>query len=462
MKMRLPKTLMVALVAAMAMNTASAVSHTVTSNETITSGSLTTDSVNPGATHVITKTGEETVSVTGSVTKYASLYVHEGEVKVGDGVTDTTLTVRPYQTIEGSLIIGGQDAVVTFDNANYKNANNGFIGVGTQDGSGKLYLTNGSTMTGDCEKFTIGSSTYASTSGYNEGTFHEAANGSGEKFGRGEVFVSGGSKMDTAYRSFYMGEGLLSVEGTEGNESSVVIGNKESSDDSYKGYRVLLGIEKNSTSDIEVSGYGKVEVNAGEFRTNTASNSTTNITVSGPGAEFNVGDVVGKYTTAWVGYDNDEGIEDSSTNFNVENGGAVNFTNDRMVLGGATSEQNGNSVSVKVQDDESSFNFKGTSASMYAGVAIENKGTVKIDSANSFYMSGGEIVNDGSFTTNDIDISGAASSIKNNGTFTAEDYTQKGGETVNNGTISAKTYYQTAGETVNNGTIALTGSGEHI
>ena len=444
MKLHLPKMLAVALLAAMSMSPANAISIHVTPTDSITSGALTSDTADVSSSTIITKVGEGTVEVTGTVTKYAALYVHEGDIKVGDGTTATTLTIDPFDAREGSLMIGGKDAEVTFNKATFINGSQAFRGVGTADGSGSLNLTNGSQMvSGNCEKFTIGTGVYAGSSGYTEGIYHDASNGSGKKFGRGDVTVSGGSSLMATYRSFYMGEGSLNVHGEDDSKiSKVQIGNDSSGSESYRGYRAILGIEEDSTSEINVGQYAEVSVYAfKEFTTNYADNSTTKIKVDGTEANFVVGKVEDSYTSSYIGGT----AKNALTTIEVANGGNAEFCADRTVFGDNSAVENNAVTSISV-DKDSKLSVNSTSGSMYDGTSINNSGQLSLQTTYTYYIYGGKIENE----------QGATLKFDEMKTYSISDpVTGKSPETliVNKGTMTATSYELTGGKVINQGTM---------
>ncbi len=395
MKFHLPKKLLVAVLAATMMEASYA---TLTPTESITSGTLVTDAEAPETPAVLTKDGDGVVTATGTVKKYASIYVRGGELKVGDGTTPTTLTVYPGSAGAGSLNIGGDDAVVTFNKATFVNKDEAFRIVGNADGSGTLNLTNGSEMTaGDCEVFSIGATHNGNDTGY-KGTYHEAQNGSGVLFGRGDVNVSGGSTLLANHGSFFMGEGSLTVSGEQERASKVQMG-YSGTNGGYFGTDFVMGWMENSTSEITVKSYASVDVYAYEdgvggadgFVTSYYDNTVSNITVNGEEAVFSIKDDNTKrvsYSYFGVHSNNTE------TNLIIKNGGTVNVGSDKNYLGSDTKEEN-NKVNIEVSDSSSTLNFMGEFTVVRSGVTLTNYGTVNVSVAQNrtFYVYSGEIHN---------------------------------------------------------------------
>ncbi len=398
--------------------------------------SFVSDTVKPATTPLLTKDGANTVVVTGDVTKYASLYVREGTLKVGDGSTATNLTVYPKDIWTGTWNIAGKDAKVVLDKATVVNKGEGYRYVGGLDGNGSLELTNGSQMVGDCNVFAIGVSNMTTTASpyYTgvDGNKTPAKNGSGVEFGRGDVTVSGGSHLEATFHSFYMGEGSLNVEGTENAKSSVVIGKQDGSG-YYAGFRILLGMGENTTSEINVGANASVNLSAQEeFSTNMSANSTTNITVSGENADFTVTDVEDQFSKVYIGGKKNAGalygqaVENATTSIVVNGGGSVNFNCQGVVVGAEGADEKNAHVTIDIQDAASSLNIKGKDASFNKGVELVNKGTVSIellDSQNpvgqTLNVAGAEIQNEGTMdVTYDMTVKEDAT-VTNDGSISA-------------------------------------------
>ena len=434
--------------------------------------SFVSDTVKPATTPLLTKDGANTVVVTGDVTKYASLYVREGTLKVGDGSTATKLTVYPKDVWTGTWNIAGKDAKVVLDKATVVNTGAGYRFVGGLDGNGSLELKNGSQMVGDCNVFAIGVSNMTTTASpyYTgvDGKKTPAKNGSGVEFGRGDVTVSGGSHLEATFHSFYMGEGSLNVEGTENAKSSVVIGKQDGSG-YYAGFRILLGMGENTTSEINVGANASVNLSAQEeFSTNMSANSTTNITVSGENADFTVTDVEDQFSKVYIGGKKDgsalygQAVENATTSIVVNGGGSVNFNCQGVVVGAAGAAEKNAHVTIDIQDAASSLNIKGKDASFNKGVDLINKGTVSIellDSQNpvgqTLNVAGAEIQNEGTMdVTYDMTVN-EDSTVTNDGSISARSISlYDKAQVTNEGNIQA-----TGGDVVVSGSASLTNEG---
>lgn len=425
-----------------------------------------------GAAKIVAKDGSGTINITENTSLSCNLFVREGKVVVGDGVTKTTLSIAPgssYATY-GSLIVAGKDAEVVFDKTAYVNGSNAFIRIGGYDGNGSLKLINGSSCTsGDCELFTIGvnampasqvtASPQCTTKGGSgsdssdpyEGTYAPASNGSGAAFGRGDVVVGGGSEIELSYASFWMGEGTLTVEG----------GSKATAGD-YRGFRTLMGLGENTTSEIILKDGSTMDVKAkNEFSTNCSKNSTAKITIDN--SEFNVREV-GTYNEAYLGYSAKGGAEGTSTSIVVKNGGKANFESSWTHFLASESAGLGAELLIDVEDSASSLNVKGQSLSIYEGTVLSNSGTVSFDTENTVYMYGGRIHNKegGHISTKKLStysIGDAATGhipetiIVNDGTMVLDDLELKGGVITNNGIIQSYVTVYSAASFTNSGEI---------
>ncbi len=430
-----------------------------------------------GAAKIVAKDGSGTINITEKTSLSCSLFVREGKVVVvGNGVKDEiTLSIEPgspYSTY-GSLIVAGKDAEVVFDKAVYYNGSNAFIRIGGYDGNGSLKLINGSSRTsGDCELFTIGvnampapevtASPQCTTKGGSgsdssdpyEGTYAPASNGSGAAFGRGDVVVSGGSEIELSHRSFWMGEGTLTVEG----------GSKATAGD-YRGFRTLMGVGENTTSEIIVKQGSSMDIYAGTFVTSISDSSTSNITIDGNGTQFKVHNMTGD-TVSEIGYE----AENTVTNINVTNGASMDFDVEQVLLG---MEKSGNVVNINV-GEQSALGLEAGSVLMREGTTITNSGTIEIDTNpnKAFFMLGGEIINNegAEIIARDLyayasnaDQIGISRRIVNKGTYTvsAEFYLGQS-EFINEGTMNGTVYARSGVRLTNggvvNGTISLNGT----
>ncbi len=448
MKLHLPKLLTLALIGAMSIGGAYATTHTP--NESITTGALTTDTAQRDGNYIITKDGADTVTVLGDVTKYASIYVRDGELKVGDGgTTSTSFMVRPYEGKAGSISVGGKKgAAVIFDGAKFIDGKDAFIAVGNADGSGSLTLTNGSTMTnGDCEVFSIGSTTNVSNTGYDKGYYAPAANGSTATFGRGDVTITNGSSLTVA-KSFFMGEGSLTVEGGADSASKVQLGYEVGP--GYEGQNFTTGWEKNSTSVIAIKGNASVAAFAeNQYHFSYEDNSTTVLTVEGPKASFSTDAMLGSERETSVVVNIGRDAKNTNTSLSVSGGGKISLAGHQITMGKADA---GNTVNITVADADSTLEMKaGDFALMDEGTTITNSGTIDVTTGDSFYIYDGTLENKegaafnaGEFYSYNSKYASkdAERVIKNAGTIDVDIFYVGATSVTNSGDIKAKSYLQ--------------------
>lgn len=494
MKLHLPKAFMMAILGS------------------VIAGNLRAEAVIPGAVvttteefmaadaDCIAKDGSGTVVITGDVTKNASLYVREGKVVVGSTETDTTLVLHPNTTKDNTAFsVSGKNAVLEFVNAIYRESDSSMKHVGGVDGNGTLIFSEGSVIEGNnSELFTVGvQGGYgpSATDGFT-GETSPAKNGSANTFGRGDVIVSGGSTFNASYRHVLMGEASFTV---TGKDSVAVFGNKDSGREYYKGFKTSLGVGENTTSEINVTNGGKLDIYASEmdkylggFSTNENSNTTSVITVDG--GTFSVMDPTnadpvkypeGRSGTAYIGFgymsEVDSYPQNTKTQIDVKGGGTANFNNHTTHLGYEGMKNNGSSVDITVHDASSELVFDGAQLYMHDGVTLNNHGKVTIDTTYDNNLMGdgsmftrtddahiyGGIINnykgaeinvvngiefgpgyfgakenmvvqnDGKISAAEITVSGSTQ-VTNTGTMSADEITVSGSEQfVNEGTVEA-------------------------
>lgn len=433
MKLRLPKSLMLGISAITIIGTAGA-----DTTDSLPFYSVIDDIVAPvkgeivGCNDVedeakfVAKDGEGTFKYTGEGSICASIYAREGEFQIGDASQTTEVTIEasaPDPSLGAGVYgygvsVGGKNAVIRLNNATVTSGSGSTI-VGGQNGNGALIIENGSTYNaGGSEVFVIGDSDYSCATTKTEdstttptadnwseqmykGSYSPAKNLSDAEFGRGDVTVSGGSKLFTP-RSFYMSEGSLSVDNSE-----VRIGN------STNGLKALMGLAENSTSEINVTNGGKLEIQADQIQTNNADNTKTVITVDGAGSNL----TIGKANTAWFGANGDEVISNTSASLKITGGAIANFDKTNVSFGSKNAENK--SVKVDVTIGASSKMDVGGYLYLRKGAVLENAGTLSIDEAASLYAEGtAAIINSGT-----ID---GYTQLSGNNTFTAMDGSEMG------------------------------------
>lgn len=223
MKIRLPKSLLAALVATFAVCSASLHAETIT-GEYVTDGFVkVTDSLN-----------------------------------IGDGIKDTSYTVTGETSgEEETFVVAGTNAVVTVNKATINGIpEHSQLGIG--DGAdGKMVVENGSRV-----DLSTGGTVYM---GYKS---------------TGELTVKGESTFIGTYNNLWMyGNSTINV---EDNSSVKMCATSESG---YN-YRALLAVSGGGKAEINVSGGSQFTCAASQFVTNFASDTTVNINASGKGSVF--------------------------------------------------------------------------------------------------------------------------------------------------------------------------------
>lgn len=418
-------------------------------SDSITEGSITSDTTKPSVYQAVGKDGQGTVTITDNITKYQAIYVREGELLIGNPDKKITVTINPaYSGTPASpylpmMVVGGKNtgneyATVTFNNAQLTSGMEATVIIGSADGNGAMVIDNKSvvcldghsqtTIIGEKKGGSLSSTTVDANGNQYMGSYSPAANGSGVEFGRGVVTVKGESTFNTGYNQFLMSEGELNV---IGKNTQVNIGGYGSES------RAFLAYDANSTSTINVQDGAKVNVRSAQFYTGYygADNSTININVDGQGSAFTVDATTAAHpensnpvvptTTVfgmYSGYAAGSSPIKSNTAINVANGGTMEILSN-MIFFGYGKQSEGSSVTVNI-DDESFFNSK--MAYMYDGAKIDNKGTAKLE---YLYMLGGEVYNTGTIT----DLSGSddllyitAGYVSNKGTIETDIVLQDG------------------------------------
>ena len=243
MKTHLPKKLLVALLAAMTTGALHAAPVTPQDGEIVT----TQENFSNATTGNIFYDGD-TIEITEDISK-GNLYVRNGEIKFTTGSAEDA--TAPIITL-GNIAVAGNNAVMTFDKANYSSTA-ALNHVGGVDGNGILNITNGSDFNSDAEVFTIGVQGTQAGNG-SEGSAYTNGSYDDEGRGRGDVNITD-STAKLTYRHLQMGEGSLKVD-----NSTVTVGNENGGSEYYKGFKATLGTGENTTSDINVTNGGKLSI----------------------------------------------------------------------------------------------------------------------------------------------------------------------------------------------------------
>lgn len=446
---------------------------------------VTPDTVVTDTTEFLNATGSNiavdgSATVTGDVTKN-NVYVRDGELKITTGEGSATPTMKV-----GSIVVSGNDAVLTVDKANYKDSGGSLNHVGGVDGNGTINVVNGASFQSESELFTIGVQGDSVGNG-TTGTGYE--NGSyDDNFGRGDVNITDSTAKLTS-RHLQMGEGSLVVD-----NSSVVIGNSEGASEFYKGFKATMGMGEGVTSTIQVSNGGSVEIYAskndnilGGFSTNYSDGSTSNILVDG--GSFSVSNPAnadsdkypeGRNGSAYIGFsfmaDAETAVipKNATTNIVVSNGGTIEFDNHTTEIGHEDMAAAGSQVNVTVADATSELSISAQDVAIHEGATLNNNGTVSIDTnyvtnimadgspntaENTMQLLGCEVNNysSGKITVvNDLEVK-ADTQVSNEGSISAEALTISDSASVTN--AAGATLQATDGDVVVSGSASLTNDG---
>ena len=382
----------------------------------------------PPVPYAIAKDGSGTLNVIGDVTKYATLYVREGDVRVGDGVTATkfvlSATATPETAEDGyqrftSMGVAGRDAVITFDNAAYESTAESAYFVGGIDGNGTMNITNGATVDmAYGNVFVIGDQSVeestledGSVDMWNNATTAEigaaaiaanryvgnyttrVVNGKTYTFGHGIVNVDGGEDnkatyFKASYGNFWMSDGELNVSGTNTKVDLATLG-----------YGFKLGLGEGATSSINVKNGAQI---VGRFNVGYicyGDDSTTHIKLDN-GARFDI------YSQQYIDENGVEHTPTMSFGFHSMGGHAIIELTKNSSLNLISSENVKRMVTALSWDDHSA----------------DSKATIRIDETSSMSA---DIVNAFKGTV-----------IENAGTLTMKDFSMYGGAITNAGTLS--------------------------
>lgn len=410
------------------------------------------------------KDGEGTLrfeNVQGSTTNYykAPIVAREGKVEFVDSTIYAHGAYTPSKHANTWLMVGGQDAEMTFTNSSFNIATGEtHMNVGTADGSGTLTLDNtnmkitGSIFSGyhsyAGNEDSWGLGWYYNYNGtaatddipaenqnpksiehrYTEGSYTDGYNGQNRKFGEGTINVTNGSKLDVA-TAFTMGTSTLNVKGAGSSVVSqtgyggIVADGSEYEDT----YAIILGRWSGAKSTINVTDGAQIESN-GQLRTQRSSglaNTYNEINVDGEGSKFHV------KATANLGLY--EGTN-NTTVLNVTKGGEAAFA--KTVMGASGVDVNIDSTST----------FSSDLIEVKNG-SLDNDGTITAYTEDSeeamLKLIGGSVVNNGTIEIDTMIDSGA---LTLNGGLMA-DITMNGGE------LNVEGYSKTESLTLNGGKV---------
>lgn len=368
----------------------------------------------PAVYAVIVKDGQGTATVTGDITKYHALLVREGEVEIGDGVTDSSLTIT-VPTFSGSqnyrtgISVAGKNAQVTVNKAELSfRTSETQLSVGGGSGSGTFTLDNGAVANFSLSHLvTIGGmywvdgsyETKQSDTVY-RGNYITSPIDNKTLLGKGVINVQGastlsvGNGMGCDYGSAWMGEGELNVTGV-GSSATFYAKNG--------GYRFIMNEDTMSTSSINVKEGASSIINTGLFYTNFRANTVANITVDGTDADGNASKLVIGNTTSKNDnkgtYIATRDLENTVANITVTNGGQIVFDSQETIMSSAATP---GKVYLTV-DGESSATFRNVTAN--TGTTIKNSGSMTMEKLT---VRGGLIENSGSINALEMIIADGA------------------------------------------------------
>ena len=469
MKIRLPKAMLAAVLSAMLVSGVQAATLYPYEVLELGAGETTTwqnfDNLQGGdADSPFVKDGEGTLrfeNVQGSTSNYykAPIVAREGKVEFVNSTIYAHGAYTPSGHANTWLMVGGQDAEMTFKNSSFNIATGEtHMNVGTADGSGTLTLDNtnmkvtGSIFSGyhsyAGNEDSWGLGWYYNYNGtaatddipaenqnsksiehrYTEGSYTDGYNGQNRKFGEGTINVTNGSKLDVA-TAFTMGTSTLNVDGagstvvTQTGYGGIVADGSGYEDT----YSISMGRWSGAESTINVTNGAQIE-SYGQLRTQRSSglaNTYSEINVDGEGSKFHV------KATANLGLY--EGTN-NTTVVNITNGGEAAFA--KTVMGASGVDVNIDSASTLSSD---LIEVKNGS--------LDNDGTISAytdDSVEAMLkLVGGSVVNTG---TIEIDTMIDSGDLTLNGGLMA-DITMNGGELYVDG------YSKTESLTLNGGTV---------
>lgn len=315
-----------------------------------------------------------------------TIRVLEGTMKIGDAATPFSVAIRTdYETYYEVLTVGGKDATLVLNNVNV-NTGDFCVTVGGGDGNGTMIVENGSVADfGGSNNFILGDVvggyySEAADIGF-VGTNAGKNDGSGNTLTHGVLTVRGGSSLTTSYGNFWMGDGVVNVE----DNSTFYMGG-------IYGAKGWLGMHKNATSQVNISGGSQMIVQTPSFCSNYQDNTTVEFNVSGKGSALIVEEkglngkaISADFNCMWG--------DNSMTTINVTDGAEVDLRCQDTSLG--SSRKPNQKVNVNVDADSS---MKAVNVYSYEGVTIKNAGEISFKCLN---FSGGSIDNTGNINITD-------------------------------------------------------------
>lgn len=446
MKIRLPKVLLVAVLAGM---------FTVAEGtETPIIRPYQVDTINEGTVEApvdITEdfvTGQEGATSNVKTSAYAKDGSGVAQIKSSEDITiktrllvregtlllnDTTINVTRganggANDGGGALMVGGKDntANLTMDNSHWvgKAGYNDSVNIGNGNGGGSVTLNNGSSITmsqalfmGHPYSSSLGNHMYQSyaSADTTDTTIYGVFDANNTTPGHGELNINSGSSVITG-TAYYLGDATINL---SGSGSSLQAAQRD------VGNTASMGRSDNGTTAIKIAD-GAQFITATKTKVGRGANSTTTIDVTGANSLF-------KATHIFQMGDNRMSGEKSQSTITVDNGGTADIAqlvmhgNDTYLSDDSTKAKEGVKASANHEAHvviKEGGSYKGFSVEMNSGTSFTNNGTVELTNGayvsswrddNGWYgtttnsavytevdaklvMNGGKLVNSGSIT----------------------------------------------------------------
>ena len=427
MKTRLPKRLMLSVLAAIA-TSGVAQATTVQIKDVVTKiddlkSALTADpvTVSEGNSYikpVVWESGAVTAGAGNTLSGYKAdittpLYVREGTLKI----EDSELTSNKSTASQALISVAGNNAHLEFSHSKFINTNNyGFMLVGGPDGSGSLTVSNNSEITlfyslcagfhknaqWDASTYVINSTTAsnATESRYKDGDYSPTTlpNEETRDYGRGTINVNSGSTLRVG-TDIFLAEADLNIDDAKVINYRQVTPSEEfdiKGADENDDYWNRLGRQTGSTTNLNLTNGGVWEITAGHLTSGVQDLNGTkvNILVDGKGSELKLtGDYgtialgIGTHTqdpSHWEGSKNNE----NETNLTISDSGLVSA---KTILLGVQEDkgcEGNDTVNVKITGSESTMSANEIALGKGASVVSEGNisGCVSLSSGASLTL----------------------------------------------------------------------------
>ena len=373
-----------------------------------------------------TVNGEEVVTPSSEALKANNpILVREGTVNVSN------TTIQNYNALSdgvSNLSVGGKNAVLNLNNAHYEQrieytSNYGSsINIGTGDGAGTVNLTYNSTLhTDHCLFIGRTNTVYEGTPVYVQPSYEGVTGDAVYEYvaepPASEVNISGGSKM-SAGTQIMLDNAVVTIDGA----GSALIGAERAIDEpTVQFYSTYIGSNNGAQSTVKVTNGGEFTLLRG-LLTGYGENSTANIEVSGEGSCFTVRhSTVDSHT---VGKSSFLGVAASSTaNITISDNAKMQLADGWVYLG-----YDGSTAVITIEKTASLEQLDAASPAgicMYEENAkLVNRGTVGVD---TFMYDGVFTMEDGAVAASLTATTAGSIYIQGDTTFTGD--VAVGGET---------------------------------